>query len=120
MNTSPASTGCTAAPATMATANHHERRTPGLSPRGAAHSRRGGHTTARKRSTTIVVCDPCRCKLDRYAENCQTFDSRDELDEAVAKTMRAAMRRGKTLHIQDVWTGKNFHVHIVIVTDRTT
>jgi hypothetical protein len=72
----------------------------------------------RKRTTTIVVCDPCDCKLDRYAENCQTFDSRDDLDAAVAKTMRAAKRRGKTLHIQDVWTGGYRHVHIVIVTDR--
>lgn len=73
--------------------------------------------TARKQ-TTIVVCDPCRCKLDYGAEDCQTFDTRDDLDEAVSKLWRAALRQGRVLHICDVWTGKNFHVHLVIVTDR--
>lgn len=66
----------------------------------------------------LVVCDPCRCKLERYQANTQTFDSHEEARAAAYKLSPKAATAGRFLHVKDIWfrtvRGPRC-VHLVIV-----
>jgi hypothetical protein len=65
--------------------------------------------------TTSPICGPCHCKLDYDPQTCQSFDDYESAMTAARKLRSAAAGRGVVLHVKNIWLGRGFCCHLVIV-----